>query len=118
MPIFGSIFGKKDEKARSGCCDMRIVEEPECGCSCEPALSSDGVAVKVMGTGCKKCHQLHENALEAAKRAEGAVRVDYVTDIVEIAAADIMSTPALLIDGKIISAGKVLSVDEIEELLR
>lgn len=118
MSIFGNIFGKKDEKAHGGCCDMRIVEEPACGCSCEPAPSSDGVAVKVMGTGCKKCHQLHENALEAAKRAEGAVRVDYVTDIAEIAAAGIMSTPALLIDGKVVSTGKVLSADEIEGLLR
>lgn len=120
MSIFGNIFGKKDEKAHGGCCDMRIVEEPECGCgcSCEPAPTSDGVVVKVMGTGCKKCHQLHENALEAAKRAEGAVRVDYVTDIAEIAAAGIISTPALLIDEKVVSAGKVLSVDEIEALLR
>lgn len=120
MSIFGNIFRKKDEKAHGGCCDMRIVEEPgcSCGCSCEPTPSSDGVVVKVMGTGCKKCHQLHENALKAAKRAEGAVQVDYVTDITEIAAAGIMSTPALLIDGKVVSTGKVLSADEIGGLLR
>lgn len=122
MSIFESLFGKKDGESHGGCCDMRIVEEPacgcSCGCSCEPAPSLDGVVVKVMGTGCKKCHQLHENALEAAKRANKAVRVDYVTDIVEIAAAGIMSTPALLIDGKVVSTGKVLSADEIERLLR
>lgn len=100
---------------------MRIVEEPSCGCgcggACEPA--ADGaVVVKVMGTGCKNCRQLHENALEAAGRVGKPVKVEYVTDIAEIAAAGVMSTPALLVDGKVASAGKVLSAEEIEGLLR
>lgn len=122
MSIFENIFGKKDEKEHGGCCDMRIVEEPDCGCgrSCEPVPNAHGgeIVVKVMGTGCKKCHQLHENALEAAEHTGKAIRVEYVTDIAEIAAAGIMSTPALLIDGKVVSTGKVLSADEIEGLLR
>lgn len=126
MSIFGSLFGKKDDKARGGCCGARIADERSCDCggasasASESASSADGgtLVVKVMGTGCKKCHQLHDNALEAAKRIGGGVEVEYVTDIAEIAAAGVISTPALLIDGKIASSGKVASPDEIEKMLR
>ena len=71
MSIFGSLFGKKDGGSHGGCCDMRIVEEPTCDCggACDSASDSgDGTVVKVMGPGCKNCHQLHENALKAVER--------------------------------------------------
>lgn len=101
---------------------MRIVEESTCDCGCgdayEPAADGDAVVVKVMGTGCKNCRQLHENTLEAAGRISKAIQVEYVTDIAEIAAAGVISTPALLINGKVTSVGKVLSTEKIEELLQ
>lgn len=43
--------------------------------------------------------------------------IDHVTDFVQIASYGVMTTPALVIDGKVISLGKVLSVDEVKELL-
>lgn len=122
MSILESLFGKKDSKGHGGCCDMRIVEESTCDCgcgdACEPAADGDAVVVKVMGTRCKNCRQLHENTLEAAGRISKAIQVEYVTNIAEIAAAGVISTPALLIDGKVTSVGKVLSTEKIEELLQ
>lgn len=120
MSIFGNLFAKKNDEGPEGCCDARIVEEPSCGCggACEPAADGERIlVVKVMGTGCKKCHQLHENALEAAGRIDKAVRVEYVTDLAEIAAAGVMSTPAIIIGGTIAFSGKLLSTSEIETLI-
>lgn len=97
MSIFGSLFGKKDGGSHGGCCDMRIVEEPTCDCggACDSASDSgDGTVVKVMGPGCKNCHQLHENALKAVERIGRPIKVEYVTDLAEVAAAGVMSPGA------------------------
>ena len=69
--------------------------------------------VQVMGTGCRKCHALYEAAIEAL----GADQVDYVTDMARIAEAGVMMTPALVMDGTVVSAGKVLTADEIRTLI-
>lgn len=50
-------------------------------------------------------------------RIDKAVRVEYVTDLAEIAAAGVMSTPAIVIGGTIASFGKLLSTSEIETLI-
>ena len=71
--------------------------------------------VTVYGTGCKKCQPLHRSALEAAEGRD--VQVDYVTDMAQIAAAGIMSMPALAVDGEVVSSGRVLSADEVAALL-
>lgn len=127
--LFGKLFGKQEH---GGCCDMQVVEEPDasssealcdCGGECgavdpgESVSSGMAVSVKVLGPGCKKCHQLHDNALEAARIVGKPVDVEYVTDMAEIAAAGVMATPGLIIDGKLISAGKVLSPAELKALL-
>ncbi len=89
--------------------------EPTCSCggACSGSESRNrGARVKVLGPGCKSCHILHENAVAAL----GAENVDYVTDMAEIAATGIMSFPALMVDGKVVSTGKVLSPEEISAL--
>ncbi len=68
----------------------------------------------VYGTGCKKCRQLHANVAEAAGPG---VEVEYVTDMAQVAAAGVMSMPALAVDGEVVSSGKVLSVEEAARLL-
>ena len=78
---------------------------------------SDVKNITVYGTGCKSCEQLHANALEAIDRIGSLAKVDYITDIVAIAEAGIMSTPALAIDGQVVSMGKVLNTKTIETLL-
>ena len=123
MGLFGKMLGK-EEKKESCCCEMEIVELPEddaaVPCDCGGACAAPGtepVTLTVLGPGCKRCHQLHENAQAAASKADGSVGVEYVTDPVAIAEAGIMSTPALLVNGKVVSQGKVLAPEEIAELL-
>jgi len=70
--------------------------------------------IKVLGSGCKKCVTLAENALAAAKASGIDAEVVKVTDFAEMARYGIMSTPALVIDEKLVSAGKVLSADEVK----
>ena len=123
MGLFGKMFGK-EEKKEGCCCEMEIVELPEddaaapcdCGDVCA-APGTESVTLTVLGPGCKRCHQLNDNAQAAASKAGGAVSVEYVTDPVAIAEAGIMATPALLVSGKVVSQGKVLAQSEIEELL-
>lgn len=74
------------------------------------APSAEGARVQVMGTGC--CHALYE----AASEALGEGSVEYVTDMSRIAEAGVMTLPALVVDGKVVSAGKVLAPAEVREL--
>ncbi len=71
----------------------------------------------VYGPGCKKCKSTEEVVLEAVKEAGLDVRVVKVSDIQEIAAAGIMSTPAVSVDGLIKSSGKVPSRAEVKSWL-
>lgn len=121
MSIFGNVFTKKNKKDNDNCCDIHNIEETACTCkdTHRPTSHADNsnIVIKIMGTGCKKCHQLHKNALEAAEHSDKTVKIEYITDIAEIAAAGVISTPALLIDDKVASTGKVLSPNEIEKML-
>ena len=123
MGLFGKMFGKEGKK--DSCCDMEIVVVPEgeedpapcdCGGTCGTP-DADAVVLTVLGPGCKRCHQLNENAQVAASKAGATVSVEYVTDPAAIAEAGIMSTPALLVNGKVISQGKVLTSEEIASLI-
>jgi len=73
--------------------------------------------IKILGSGCKKCMALGENAKAAAAAAGQAAEIIKVTDYAEIARYGVMSTPALVINDKVVSTGKVLSSGEIQMLL-
>ncbi|MDD4658381.1 MAG: thioredoxin family protein [Eubacteriales bacterium] len=73
--------------------------------------------IKVLGGGCKNCHTLADNVKLALEQAGIEADVQSVTDIQEIMAYGVMSTPALVIDKKVVSAGRVLKPGEIVELL-
>lgn len=74
--------------------------------------------IKILGTGCKKCVTLTENTQAALANLGREAEVVKVTDIAEIAAMGVMSTPALAIDDQVVSMGKVLSPSEVEALLK
>jgi len=74
--------------------------------------------IKILGTGCKKCVTLAENTQAALASLGREAEVIKVTDIAEIAAMGVMSTPALAIDDQVVSMGKVLSSGEVEALLK
>jgi small redox-active disulfide protein 2 len=75
------------------------------------------VIIKILGSGCKKCVALAENAKAAAESAGREAQIVKVTDFAEIAAYGVMSTPGLVVDEKVVSTGKVLTADEIVRLL-
>ena len=73
--------------------------------------------VQILGAGCPKCKALAANAEEAAKQAGVECEFEKVTDINEITKFGVMMTPGLVIDGKVVSTRKLLSVEEIKEAL-
>lgn len=73
--------------------------------------------IEVFGTGCAKCKKLFENAQQAVKELSVQAEVAKVEDIQKIMNTGIMITPALAVNGKVKSAGKVLSVDEIKKII-
>lgn len=102
-------------------------EAPEIPCACngdapqmkaEPCSCGGALQVKVLGTGCKKCHELNDNAKAAIRELGIDADLEYVTDIDRVMAYGAMSLPALVVNGKVVSAGMVLSPAEIMGYLR
>lgn len=109
------LFGKKKEKTE-GCC---------CGGNCDAQsmakakeAQQEGASVKVLGTGCAKCNELETNVKAALEELGMDSTIDHVMDFTQIAAYGVMSTPALVVDGKVVAYGKVLKKDEIVKLLQ
>mgnify|MGYP000589697195 CR=1 FL=1 len=73
--------------------------------------------IEILGTGCTKCKALEEAAKKAVSKIGGFHEVVKVEDIVDIMKYQVMSTPALVIDGVVKSTGKVLGIEEIISLL-
>jgi len=73
--------------------------------------------IEILGTGCPKCKQLAANAEAAVKELNIQAEVAKVTDIDKITGYGIMMTPALVVDGAVISFGKLLTKDEIKKIL-
>ncbi|MEG3028887.1 MAG: thioredoxin family protein [Oscillospiraceae bacterium] len=74
--------------------------------------------IKVLGSGCKKCNALENATIEALKELQMDSHIDHVTDFAQIAAYGVMTTPALVVDEKVVSYGKVLKKDEVISILK
>jgi small redox-active disulfide protein 2 len=105
------LFGKKKDEQTKTCC---------CGGNCAPEKNEreEHVRIKVLGSGCPRCQ-----ALEASVRAAQAelgmdTPIEHVTDFSQIASYGVMSTPALVVDGKVVSSGRVLKKDEVIDILK
>ena len=111
------LFGKKRQGTEgTGCC---------CGGNCNANTMAEaekaktaGGSVKVLGSGCAKCNELEAAALEALKELGMDTDIEHVTDFTQIAAYGVMTTPALVVDGRVVSYGKVLKKDEVVKLLQ
>lgn len=75
------------------------------------------VEIKVLGSGCRNCQALLAHTKEAVAHRGIDAEVDYVTDMEKIMAYGVMGMPALVVDGKVVSTGKVLKVEEVERIL-
>lgn len=78
---------------------------------------TDTIDLEILGTGCKKCQQLEANARSAIAGEKFTATVSHITDPIEIAKRGVLSTPALVVNGKVISKGQVLSPEQIRSLL-
>jgi len=75
------------------------------------------MVIKVLGSGCASCNTLTENTQRALEELNMDVEIIKVTDFAEITGYGVMSTPALVIDEKVVSAGKKLSPKDIIKIL-
>ena len=73
--------------------------------------------IEILGVGCPKCKLLTANAEAAIKELNITADISKITDITKITEYGVMMTPALAIDGIVVSAGKVLSKDEIKKII-
>jgi small redox-active disulfide protein 2 len=69
--------------------------------------------IEILGSGCPNCRRLEANAREAVIMAGVEAEVRHVTDAREIVARGVMSTPGLVIDGKVMSAGRIPNAGDI-----
>jgi small redox-active disulfide protein 2 len=83
-------------------------------CGVEP---SRGLEIKVLGPGCAQCDQLTNTIMEVLAEIGLAADVDHVRDIKEIARSGVMGTPALIVNGKVLSVGRVPPRNKIREWL-
>lgn len=105
---------KKKEEINGSCCNREnsseIIEKSK--------KLQEGVAVKVLGSGCSKCNQLEKNVKLALEKLGLDTAIEHVTDFTQIASYGVMSTPALVIEKKVVSVGKVLTPEEALKLLQ
>lgn len=132
MALFN--FGKKKEeekKAPTCCCGTEAQAEKTVGCCCGSAAKAeeapktccgapvDGICcVKVLGAGCKSCHEQYENAKAAVQAMGLNIEVEYITDMEKVMEYGVMRMPAIVVNDKVVSMGKVLKAADVETLLR
>ena len=92
-------------------------EEQEPACACNAPVEESVVSIKVLGAGCKSCHEFYENTKEAVKNAGLSVEVEYITDMEKVMGYGVMSMPGLVVNEKVVSMGKVLKAADVEKLL-
>lgn len=126
-------FGKKMKKESENgcCCGSASVEKPACGCNGtisedQTYVASDkccvcgenGCNIKVLGSGCKSCHEQYENVKKAVAGMPLAADVEYITDMEKVMSYGVMSMPAIVVNEKVVTMGKVLKADQVKELLK
>ena len=108
------LFKRNKKEEKTTCCYGSCT--PEAMAQAEAGKASRGV--KVLGSGCAKCNALEQATREALAELGMETTIDHVTDFAQIASYGVMSTPALVVDGKVVSYGKVLKKDEAKDLIR
>lgn len=110
-----SLFEKKKEKTTSCCCGGSCGSE---NMAAAERAKSEGANIKILGSGCAKCNQLEAATKSALQQLGMDTTVDHVADFSQIAAYGVMTTPALVIDGKVVSYGKALKAEEVVKILQ
>lgn len=104
-----SLFKKKNNK------NDNVNEKEKINKNTNTDKTKNGI--KILGSGCSKCIQLEKNTKEAMEELGLEEEIEHVTDFKEIALYGVMSTPALVQNGKVLSTGKVLTKNDIKKIL-
>lgn len=103
------------------------VEQPSCGCdgattiaesTCCGGVIGSICCIKGLGAGCKSCHEQYESTKAAVAKLGLNIEVEYITDMEKVMAYGAMSMPAIVVNEKVVSVGKVLKAVEVEKLLQ
>ena len=113
-----ALFGKKKEQPAASTCPEGCTNCAPGNTAKEETVASEGPSVKILGSGCAKCNTLEASTKAALAQLGMDTSIDHVTDFAKIAAYGVMTTPALVVDGKVVSFGKVLKPDEVAAILR
>ena len=73
--------------------------------------------IEVLGPGCNNCQRLETTVREVVARTDMEAEIRHVTDYAEIASRGVLSTPGLVIDGVVVSAGRVPTAEQVETWL-
>lgn len=107
------LFGKRKEEGKTCCCGNCTA-----GTSAQTAADKTTAGIKILGSGCAKCNALEDATRAALIELNMDTAIEHVTDFTQIATYGVMSTPALVVDGKVVSYGKVLKKEEVKKLLQ
>jgi len=109
-----SLFKNKKEKIKNHC----LSEKDANNYKDNENILFKPRSIKILGGGCSKCHSLEENLKMALDELGLDIDIEFVSDFNKIAAFGVMTTPAMVIDEKVVSFGKVLKKEEIILLLK
>lgn len=123
-----SLFRKKNEvNEKPACACNGDVPTYEAGSSCccggsntqtENCCGGNTVtSIKVLGAGCKSCHEQYENAKKAVEELGLGIEVEYITDMEKVMTYGVMSMPAIVVNEDVVAMGKVLKSAEVIKLL-
>lgn len=107
-----SFFNRKKEEEKPCCCSSGSA-----GSKYDVVLG-EVTSVKVLGAGCKSCHQMYENTKKAVADLGFGIEVEYITNMEKVMQYGAMSMPVLVVNEKVVSAGKVLKPQEAAKMLR
>lgn len=129
MSLFGLGKKKEEVKVEPACaCNGEVATYEASSCCCgnqqvENCCGGDNkvTSIKVLGAGCKSCHEQYEKQYENAKKAIEelglGIEVEYITDMEKVMAYGVMSMPAIVVNENVVSMGKVLKSAEVIKLL-
>lgn len=116
MSLFN--LGRKNNTENAPCaCSGGCSAPEEITNDCCPEAKDGICCVKVLGAGCASCRKQYENTKEAVKNLGLGIETEYITDMEKVMRYGVMSMPALVVNDKVVSMGKVLKTSEIENLL-
>lgn len=111
------LFGNKKETCSCGDKKAVKVKVKVADNTCCGETVNGICCIKVLGAGCKACHAQYEYVKTAVKNIGLNIEVEYITDMEKVVTYGVMAMPAIVVNEKVVSAGKVLKANDVEKLL-